>query len=176
MLQIREDGDNRNDKELYVQFDIKDNVVPVAQKPRPVPYYLQKPLKLWSEQCVEDDIFEHVPADEPVTWCSPIVVQPKPRYLHVANDELQPHMIRTCIDLRVPNKYMERNRITHGPVVEDFIYKFHECSLFKIGSSKWVPSIDATSRLPSYCDIQHAMGEFSPLQIDIWGQSIARSF
>ena len=39
-------------------------------------------------------------------------------------------MIRACIDLRVPNKFMERNRITQGPVVEDFIYKFHDCYVF----------------------------------------------
>lgn len=119
---------------------MKDNAIPVAQRPRPVPYYPQKPLKLWQEQCVMDDIFEHVPADEPVTWCSSIVVQPKPRYLHLANDELQPHMTRKCIDLRVSNKYMERNRIAHGPVVEYFIYKFHECKnvfsemIFEVGS------------------------------------------
>ena len=122
--------DIKNDRELYVQFSIKQNAAPVAQRPRPVPYFLQKPLKLWLDQCVNDDIFETVPADEPVTWCSPIVVQPKPRYLHVANDELQPNMIRTCIDLRVPNKFMERNRITQGPVVEDFICKFHDCAVF----------------------------------------------
>ena len=122
--------DMKNNKELYVQFSMKANAAPVAQRPRPVPYYLQKPLKLWLDQCVEDGLFEGVPADEPVTWCSPVVVQPKPKYLHVSNDELQPHMIRACIDLRVPNKFMERNRITQGPVVEDFIYKFHECVVF----------------------------------------------
>ena len=49
---------------------------------------------------------------------------------HVPNDELQPHMIRACIDLRVPNKFIERNRKTQGPVVEDVIYKFHECVVF----------------------------------------------
>ena len=118
----------KTNKELYVQFSMKANAAPVLRGPRPVPYYLQKPLKLWLDQCVEDGLFEGVPADEPVTWCSPVVVQPKPKYLHVSNDELPPHMIRACIDLRVPNKFMERNRITPGTVVEDFIYKFHECA------------------------------------------------
>ena len=84
----------------------------MAQRPRPMPYYLQKPLRLWLDQCVEDGIFESVPTDEPITWCSPVVVQPKPKFLHVPYDELQPNMIRTCIDLRVPNKHMEINRIT----------------------------------------------------------------
>ena len=122
--------DIKNNKEVYVQFNMKENAAPVAQRPRPVPYYLQKPLKLWLDQCVQDDIFECVPKDEPVTWCSPVVVQPKPKYVHTPYEELKPNMIRACIDLRVPNKFMERNRITQGPIVEDFIYKFHECTVF----------------------------------------------
>ena len=73
---------------------------------------------------MKNGIFEPVPADKPITWCSPIVVQPKPKYIHVEKDELQSNMIRACIDLRIPNKYMERTRITQGPVVEDFVYKF----------------------------------------------------
>ena len=46
------------------------------------------------------------------------------------NDKLQPHMIRACVDLRVPNKCMERNRILQVPVVEDFTCKFHDCKVF----------------------------------------------
>ena len=93
-------------------------------------YYLQKPLKAWLDQCLADDIFEEVPQDEPITWCSPLVVQPKPRYTQVQKDELEPNMIRACVDLRLPNKYMERHMIPQGPVIEDFVYKFHECVLF----------------------------------------------
>ena len=117
-------------KNLYVQFSIKQNAAPIAQRPRPVPYYLQKPLKVWLEQCLENGIFEPVPADKPITWCSPIVMQPKPKYIHVEKDELQSNMIRAYIDLQIPNKYMERTRITHGPVVEDFVYKFHSSVVF----------------------------------------------
>jgi hypothetical protein len=39
-------------------------------------------------------------------------------------------MIRECIDMRIANKSMERNRITQSPVVEDFIYTFHKCKVF----------------------------------------------
>ncbi len=56
---------------------MKPDAVPVAQKPRPVAYYLQKPLRSWLDQCIQEDIFEEVPDGEPVTWCSPLVVQPK---------------------------------------------------------------------------------------------------
>lgn len=62
--------------------------------------------------------------------CSPLVVQPKPKFLGADQGKLEPHMIRASVDLRVPNKYMERNRILQAPVVEDFTYKFHECSIF----------------------------------------------
>ena len=90
----------------------------------------RKPLKLCLDQYVDDGILESVPPDEPVTWCSPVVVQPKPKYFHVPNDEAQTNVIRACIDLGVPNKFMERNRVTQGPVVEECIYNFHDCEVF----------------------------------------------
>ena len=39
-------------------------------------------------------------------------------------------MIRASVDLRVPNQYMERLRITQETVAEDFMYKFHDCVIF----------------------------------------------
>ena len=98
--------DIKNDKELFVKFNMKPDAAPVAQKPRPVAYYLQTPLKTWLEQGIADDLFEEVPTGEPITWCSPMVVQPEPRYTNVSKDDLQPNMIRPCIDLRIPNKHM----------------------------------------------------------------------
>ena len=109
---------------------MKQGAVPVAQKPRQVAYYLQEPLKKWLEEGIKEEIFEEVPQGEPVTWCSPLVVQPKPRYNKVPKEQLESHMIRASVDLRTPNKFMERNRITQGPVVEDFTYKFHDCIIF----------------------------------------------
>ena len=94
--------DKVQDKEIFAKFNMKDNVNPVAQKARPVAYYLQKPLKEWMEKCIKEGIYERVPKEEAITWCSPLVVQPKPRYKEVK--ELEPQMIRASIDLRVPNK------------------------------------------------------------------------
>ena len=121
--------DTKNNKEIYAKFSMKQEAVQIAQKPRPVAYYLQKPLKEWLEEGIRE-IFEEVPQGEPVTWCSPLVVQPKPRFSKIPKDQLGSHMIRASVDLRVPNKFMERNRITQGPVVEDFMYKFHDCTVF----------------------------------------------
>ena len=122
--------DKKNNEEFLVKFSMKPDATPTAQKPRPVPYYLQEPLRKWLDELVKEEIFERFEPGEPVTWCSPLVVQPKPRYAKVSKETLEPHMIRASVDLRVPNKYMERNRILQAPVVEDFTCKFHDCKVF----------------------------------------------
>ena len=71
-----------------------------------------------------------MPEGEAVTWCSPLVVQPKPKFNAVDKEELEPHMIRANVDLRVPNQFMERHRITQGTIAEDFVYTFHDCTVF----------------------------------------------
>ncbi len=88
---------------------MKEGVTSVAQKACPVAYHLQAPLKKQLDMCVEEGIYERVPDGEPITWCSPLVVQPKPRYKAMDREKLETHMIRASIDLRIPNKYMERN-------------------------------------------------------------------
>lgn len=52
---------------------------------------------------------------------------PKPMFRDTPQEKLDPTMIRASVDLRVPNKYMNRNSITQGSIVEDFefTYKFH---------------------------------------------------
>ena len=122
--------DNKNGQDFYAKFSMRPEAVPVAQKPRPVAYYLQEPLKKWLEQCLEEEIFEEVPEGEPVTLCSPLVVQPKPKFSELDKGGLEPHRIRASVDLRIPNQFMERDRITQSTVVEDFMYKFHNCTVF----------------------------------------------
>ena len=75
--------DKKREKEILGRFHLKASAIPVAQKPRSVPYYLQEPLKKWLDQGLAGDIFEKVPDDEPVTWCSPVVVQLKPKFAEV---------------------------------------------------------------------------------------------
>ena len=127
---IGEIRDNKNGEDFYAKFSMRPEAVPVAQKPRPVAYYLQEPLKKWLEQCLEEEIFGEVPDGKPVTWCSPLVVQPKPKFSELDKEDLEPHMIRASVDLRIPNQFMERHRITQSTVVEDFMYKFHDRTVF----------------------------------------------
>jgi len=46
---------------------VDPNAEPVAQKPCPVPYHLQKALKEWLDQGVKEEMFEKVPDGETIT-------------------------------------------------------------------------------------------------------------
>ena len=102
----------------------------MAQKPRPVLYHLQKPLKDWLDQGVKEEIFEKVPDGEAITWCSPLVVQPKPKFTEMKSEELESHIIRARIDMRIPKQSMKRSQCVQSPRVEDFIYPLHDCKIF----------------------------------------------
>ena len=111
----------RDGKEIQISIPMKENAIPVAQKPRRVPYLLTEPLKKRIEEFVENDIVEQVPEHEAITWCSPLVVQPKPK---------NPKDIRACLDLRTVNKSMLRTRQVQAPITEDFIREFKGCKVF----------------------------------------------
>ena len=66
-------------KKIEVKLKMETDAKLVAQKPRPIPYHLQKPLKDWLDQGVKEEVFEKVPDGEAITCCSPLVVQPKPK-------------------------------------------------------------------------------------------------
>ena len=70
--------DQRKNEDIKIHLDIDASARPCAQKPRHVPYYLEEPLKKWLEEGIREEIFEKTPKDEPITWCSPLVVQPSP--------------------------------------------------------------------------------------------------
>ena len=96
------------------------NAEPVAQKPRRIAYHLMEPLQKRLQEFLEKDIMEKVPDQEPVTWCSPIVVQPKPK---------NPSDIRISLYLRILNKSMLRTRYVQAPIAEDFITALKGCSI-----------------------------------------------
>ena len=52
-------------KKNEVKLKMETNAKPMPQKPRPVPYHLQKPLKDWLDQGVKEEIhvFEKVPVE-----------------------------------------------------------------------------------------------------------------
>ena len=93
----------RDGQEIQIHLPMKEDAIPIAQKPRRV------------QEFIKNDIMEKVPDHEAITWCSPIVVQPKPK---------NPKDIRVSLDLRLLNKSMLRTRNIQAPITEDFVTEF----------------------------------------------------
>lgn len=125
---IGEIKDPKTGEPIEANLEMDPKAVPVAQRPRNVPYYLQEPLREWLEEGEREGIFEKVPANEPITWCSPLVVQPKPKFS--SKEKLDSHMIRASIDMRIPNRAMLRSRCVQAPIIEDFTYSLRDCKIF----------------------------------------------
>ncbi len=125
---IGEIRDIKGNRSMEVHLDIEEDTRPVAQKPRHVPYYLMDPLKEWLDVGVQEGIFEAVPPGEPISWCSPLVVQPKPKFK--GQEKLTYQQIRASIDMRIVNEAMKRTRIVQAPVVEDFTSQLNDCKVF----------------------------------------------
>ena len=108
-------------EDTNITLPLKDGAQPIAQKPRRVPYHLMEPLKKRMEELIDKDIMEKVPEHESITWCSPLVVQSKPK---------NPNDIRVSLDMRVLNKSMQHSRQVQAPITEDFITTFKDCKVF----------------------------------------------
>lgn len=111
----------RDGQDIQIHLPLKEDAKPIAQKPRRVPYHLMEPLRHRMDEFVKKDIMEKVPEHDSITWCSPLVVQPKPK---------NPSDIRVSLDLRVLNKSMQRTRQVQAPITEDFINTFKDCKVF----------------------------------------------
>ena len=80
-------------KRAKVKIRVDKCVTPVAQVNRRIPYHYQDKLKEQLQKLEEAGVVEPVPDDDPTTWISPRVIQPKK-----AVGE-----IRICVDMRKPN-------------------------------------------------------------------------
>ena len=83
--------------DFQLDITIDENVKPVAQPVRRVPFSLRGKLEEKLNELVELNIIEK--AEGPTPWISPVVVVPKP------NGE-----IRLCIDMRQANSAVVRER------------------------------------------------------------------
>lgn len=70
---LREIGcflERRTGKTIQAKLAMEPDAEPVVQKLLPAPCQLQKPYKGWHNQGVKDELFEKVPDEEAITWCS----------------------------------------------------------------------------------------------------------
>ena len=83
-------------KHAKVKIRVDKSVTAVPQVNCRIPYHYQDKLKEQLQKLQEAGVVEPVPDDEPTTWKSPLVIQPKK-----AVGEIQ-----ICVNMRKPNKAM----------------------------------------------------------------------
>ena len=96
-------------KEFEVKLHIDDNVPPVAQRHRRVPFHQRQKVTAELRDLERNDIIERL--NGPTPWVSPIVVVPKPK---------RPGEVRICVDMREPNRAIIRERHP-SPTMDDIV-------------------------------------------------------
>jgi hypothetical protein len=105
-------------KNLSVKLHINENVVPVAQRHRRVPFHLRQKVEDELDRLEKLDIIEKV--DGPTPWVSPIVVAPKAK---------NPDEVRICVDMRQANEAITRHRHPM-PTIDDVLNKVNGSTVF----------------------------------------------
>ncbi len=103
-------------KNFEVKLHIDENVPPVAQPPRRIPFHMRQKVSEALEQLERNGIIEKVVDATP--WVSPLVVIPK-----------KDGDVRLCVDMRMPNKAIQRERHP-TPTVDDLILKLNGATVF----------------------------------------------
>ncbi|XP_028418157.1 uncharacterized protein LOC114543323 [Dendronephthya gigantea] len=117
------------------------DVKPVAQLPRRIPFHIRKQVEQEIESLEQQGIIEAV--DGPTPWVSPVVAVPKTS---------NPKEIRLCVDLRQPNKAVQRQRHP-TPTIEEVTNDLNGASVFsKLDLRSGYHQIELTpaSRLGSF--------------------------
>ena len=105
-------------KNKQIELVIDQEVQPVAQQQRRIPFHLRDKVEKQLRQLEQQDIIERVPEDEKTDWVSPIVCVPK------KNDE-----IRIYVDMRAANRAIKRVR--HPiPTVDDVALDLNGAEVF----------------------------------------------
>ena len=106
-------------KDFQLKLNIDENVMPVHQKHRRIPFTTRSKVSDAIKKLYDDDICED-PVNTPTPWVSPIVVVPKPQ---------NPDEVRICVDMRAPNCAIQR--VKHPmPTVDELIHDLNGCQVF----------------------------------------------
>ena len=103
-----------------VKLHIDESVKPVIQKHRRIPFHLREAFEQQLKREQEQDLIE--PAEGPTPWVNQVVLVPKPK-------AADPNQIRICVDMREPNRAIQRERhIT--PTNDEFIHDLNGAVIF----------------------------------------------
>ena len=106
-------------KNVEVKFHIDENVKPIHQSHRRIPFHQRKNLEACVESLLQQDIIE--PADGPTPWVSPVVLVPKPK---------QPGGVRLCVAMREANKAITRERHLM-PTLDEVVHDLNGAKVFR---------------------------------------------
>ena len=105
-------------KDFQVKLHIDGSVQPSVQPHRRIPFHMRKKVEQELDKLEKQGIIERVSG--PTPWVSPIVAAPKPK---------SPDQVRICVDMRLPNDAIQRERhIT--PTVDDLIHDLNGAVVF----------------------------------------------
>ena len=107
-------------KDVLVSLPIDENVKPITQKHRRVPFHMRKHVENEIQKLLNDDIIEKVETT-PTDWVSPIVMVRKPNYTEPT--------YRMCVDMVQPNKALKRVRHII-PTVDELRHDYNGCTVF----------------------------------------------
>ena len=105
-------------KNYQIKLHIDENVPPVAQPHRRVPFHVRKQLEEQLQRDEELGVIERI--EGPTPWVSPIVVAPKPK---------SPGKVRVCVDMRQANKAIKRERHV-TPTIKEMIGDLNGAKVF----------------------------------------------
>ena len=105
-------------KDYTVKLNISEDVIPVAEPQRRIPFHIREKVKRAIEILEKDGIIERVPGTQATPWISPIVAVPK------KSDD-----VRICVDMRKPNQAIQRIRHLI-PTVDDVNLKLTGAKVF----------------------------------------------
>ena len=105
-------------KNVEVKLHIDENVKPVHQSHRRIPFHQRKNLEACVESLLQQDIIE--PSDGPTPWVSPVVLVPKLK---------QPGGVRLCVDMRAANKAIIRERHLM-PTLDEVVHDLNGAKVF----------------------------------------------
>lgn len=105
-------------KDFQVKLHIDETLQPSVQPHRRIPFHLRKRVEEELDKLEKQGVIEKISG--PTPWVSPIVVTPKPK---------TPDKVRICVDMRLPNQAIQRERhIT--PTVDDLIHDLNGAVVF----------------------------------------------